>query len=84
MSGSSGISGDGVFIYKTGSGAVNLSGTGAVSLSPMSGGAYAGITMFQDRTSTTGATMSGSGNISNTGTFYFPDACAHVEWCERR
>ena len=74
VSGTSSISGDGVFIYKTGSGAVNLSGTGEVSLSPMAGGPYSGITMFQDRTSTTGATMSGSGNISNTGTFYFPDA----------
>ena len=73
-SGSSSISGAGVFIYKTGSGAVDLTGTGALSLSPMTGGPYAGITMFQDRTSTTGATMSGSGNISNTGTFYFPDA----------
>ena len=40
----------------------------------MTSGPYAGITVFQDRSSTTGATMSGSGNMSNTGTFYFPDA----------
>ena len=73
-SGSSSISGNGVFIYNTGGGAINLSGTGSISLSPMTSGTYAGITVFQDRSSTTGATMSGSGNMSNTGTFYFPDA----------
>jgi hypothetical protein len=40
----------------------------------MTSGNYAGITVFQDRSSATGATMSGTGNINNTGTFYFPDA----------
>ncbi len=74
LSGSSSISGNGVFIYNTGGGAINLSGTGSISLNPMTSGTYAGITVFQDRSSTTGATMSGSGNINNTGTFYFPDA----------
>ena len=74
MSGTSSIAGNGVFIYNTGGGAINLSGTGGISLSPMTSGTYAGITLFQDRSSTAGATMSGSGNINNTGTFYFPDA----------
>jgi hypothetical protein len=74
MSGPSSISGTGVFIYNTGTGAVNLSGTGNISLSPMSSGTYAGLTMFQDRSKTTSATMSGGSNISNTGTFYFPSA----------
>jgi Flp pilus assembly protein TadG len=74
MSGSSSLSGSGVFIYNTGGGAINLSGTGSISLNPMSTGSYAGITVFQDRSSATAATMSGAGNISNTGTFYFPDA----------
>jgi hypothetical protein len=74
MSGSSSISGAGVFIYNTGGGAIDLSGSGGVSLSPMSTGPYTGITVFQDRSSTTGATLSGSGNMNNTGTFYFPDA----------
>lgn len=74
VSGSASLSGSGVFIYNTGGGAINLSGTGSISLSPMTSGTYSGITVFQDRSSTTGATMSGSGNINNTGTFYFPDA----------
>jgi Flp pilus assembly protein TadG len=74
LSGSSGISGDGVFIYNTGGGAVNLSGSGTIALSPMTSGQYQGITVFQDRTSSTAATMSGGSNFANTGTFYFPDA----------
>ena len=74
LTGSSGITGNGVFIYNTGSGAINLSGTGTISLNPMTSGTYQGITVFQDRSSTVGATMSGGSNINNTGTFYFPDA----------
>jgi len=74
LSGSSSISGNGVFIYNTGGGAINLSGTGAISLNPMNSGTYAGITIFQDRSNTAGAAMSGGSNINNTGTFYFPSA----------
>jgi Flp pilus assembly protein TadG len=72
MSGSSSISGNGVMIYNTGGGAINLSGTGTVALNPMSSGTYAGITIFQDRSNTSSATMSGGSNMNNTGTFYFP------------
>lgn len=74
MSGGASITGNGVFIYNTGGGAINLSGTGNISLNPMTSGAYAGITVFQDRNSTVGANMSGGSNINNTGTFYFPNA----------
>jgi len=74
MSGSASITGNGVFIYNTGGGGINLSGTGAISLNPMSSGTYAGLTIFQDRSSSAGAAMSGGSNINNTGTFYFPSA----------
>jgi hypothetical protein len=74
LSGSSSITGNGVCIYNTGGGTINLSGTGNVSLSPMTSGTYAGITVFQDRSNTASATTSGGSNISNTGTFYFPSA----------
>ena len=74
MSGPSSITGNGVFIYNTGGGAINLSGSGSIALSPMTSGTYQGITMFQDRSSAVGATMSGGTNINNTGTFYFPDS----------
>jgi Flp pilus assembly protein TadG len=72
VTGSSSITGNGVFIYNTGGGAINLSGTGIIALNPMTSGTYQGITMFQDRSSAVGATMSGGSNITNTGTFYFP------------
>jgi Flp pilus assembly protein TadG len=74
MSGPTGISGSGVFIYNTGGGTINLSGTGTISLSPMTTGTYSGITIFQDRANSSGATFSGGSNISNTGTFYFPSS----------
>ncbi len=70
----SGIIGNGVLIYNTGGGGINLSGTGTIALSPMSSGTYAGITVFQDRSDSSGATLSGGSNVNNSGTFYLPDA----------
>jgi hypothetical protein len=74
VSGSASIAGAGVFIYNTGGGAINLSGTGNIALNPMGSGTYAGITVFQDRSNTAAAALSGGSNITNTGTFYFPNA----------
>src|SRR5262249_34860131 len=74
MTGLTSLLGSGVMIYNTGGGTINLSGTGAISLNPMTTGTYAGISIFQDRANTASATLSGGANISNTGTFYFPSA----------
>ena len=78
MSGATDITGNGVFIYNTGGGTLNLSGTSNISLSPMTSGTYAGITMFQDRANTSSVSMSGGSNVSNTGTFYFPSATLNL------
>jgi Flp pilus assembly protein TadG len=74
MSGTSSITGNGVLIYNTGGGSINMSGTGNITLSPMTSGAYAGTTIFQDRSDSASASMSGGSNINNSGTFYLPNA----------
>lgn len=73
VSGQAGMSGTGVMIYNnplSSSDQINISGTGTVSLSPPTSGAYAGLTLFQDRTSTVPIYLAGGGNMSISGTFY--------------
>jgi hypothetical protein len=75
VSGTATVSGAGVMIYNTKSsggtyGAINLSGNGAVSLTPLSSGSDAGILIFQDRHNTQTLTFSGNGLQGTTGTIY--------------
>jgi hypothetical protein len=73
VSGQVSLTGKGVMIYNnplSSSDAVNISGQGTVTLSPPTSGVYAGITLFQNRSSTVGISLSGNGNTSLTGTFY--------------
>ena len=83
MSGSSSITGNGVLIYNTGGGTINLSGTGTISLSPMTTGAYAGITLFQDRADSAAATMSGASNVKQLRHVLLPGCRAHSERRQR-
>jgi hypothetical protein len=73
-SGNGSLTGSGVMIYNDGGGAIDLSGNGAVNLSPPTSGTYTGITIFQARTSSTAMSISGNGNMTITGTFYAPKA----------
>jgi hypothetical protein len=62
-------------IYVTGPQAsINMSGNGTVNLTPMTTGPYEGITLFQARDNSQGATLNGNGNLSITGTIYAPGA----------
>lgn len=73
ISGQAGMSGSGVMIYNNplaGTDAINISGTGTITLSPPTSGTYMGITFFQARSSTVGLSLSGGGAMSITGTFY--------------
>ena len=76
VSGSGSLLGAGVMIYnapQSPSDVISISGSGnAITLSPMLSGPYAGVTLFQDRTSTNGVGISASPstNITMTGTFY--------------
>jgi hypothetical protein len=63
----------GVMIYNdpnSNSDVIDISGLGSVNITPMTTGLYAGITFFQERTSTNIMTVSGNGNMYITGTFY--------------
>ncbi len=76
-SGNSVLTGNGVLIYNAPSNAsegISISGNGSVSLSPMSSGPYAGITIWQDRNSTAAASFSGNGSLMVSGVLYFAGA----------
>jgi hypothetical protein len=49
---------------------VNIQGTGAINYSPPTTGIYAGISFFQERTSTNVMNISGNGSSQMSGTFY--------------
>jgi hypothetical protein len=76
--GSGSITGSGVVIFNgyngPSSGPISLTGSGSVNLSPPLTGPYQGITIFQDRASTSAISMSGSGGMNVTGTLYAPNA----------
>jgi Putative Flp pilus-assembly TadE/G-like len=75
LSGNDSVTGSNVMLYLTGANAsINLVGNGAVTLSPMTTGPYAGITIFQDRSDSNGGAMKGNGNLNVTGTIYAPAA----------
>ena len=73
ITGNANIVGNGVFIYNS-SGNLSITGGGNVTLNPMTTGTYAGITLFQSRTNSNQVSITGSGNMSVSGTIYAPDS----------
>jgi hypothetical protein len=82
VSGNATITGSGVTIINAGSnypntggsyGAISLSGNGSYNLTPATGGAYAGIVIFQSRDNSKAITISGNAS-GMTGTIYAPAA----------
>jgi hypothetical protein len=51
---------------------------GTVNLAPLASGPYAGISLWQDRTSPVNALVEGNGNFSILGTFYMAGALLNV------
>jgi hypothetical protein len=73
------LTGNGVMIYNdNGGGSINIAGNGQVSLSPITSGPYQGITLFQDRSSSAGISVTGNGNMSISGTFYAAGATLNI------
>ncbi len=63
------IVGNGVMIYNA-SQSFSITGSGNVTLSPMTSGPYAGITIFHNPTSTSDVSITGNGSLNITGTIY--------------
>ncbi len=73
VSGNATLVGTGVLIYNApsnSSDAISISGNGNVTLTPSDAGTYAGIVIFQDRTSTAPLSVTGNGQLNVTGTIY--------------
>jgi hypothetical protein len=77
VGGQANVAGNGVMIYnapKISTDAIDLSGGGTITLSGPTSGVYAGISLFQDRNSSVGASITGGSGMSITGTFYLAGA----------
>jgi len=75
LSGNASITGQGVLIYNASTSAgVSLSGNGNMTLTPMTTGTYAGVTIYQNRLSTAAVTISGNDNLNIRGALYLAHA----------
>jgi hypothetical protein len=75
------LTGTGVMIYNApskSSDAISFNGNTVLNLSPMTTGPYAGLTIFQDRTSTVPISIVGNSGSSLTGTIYAAGAAVSI------
>jgi hypothetical protein len=88
VTGRASVSGNGVMIYNAGSnypnpggssGSVNLSGKGAISLSPAADGSYPGVLIFQARDNASAVALSSNGIVMPGGTVYAPAAALTMD-----
>jgi hypothetical protein len=82
FTGQGSLTGAGVMIYNYpgngNSNGIDISAGGAVNLTAPTSGIYKGMLLFQDRTSSVPASISGGANMNLTGTFYFAGALLSV------
>jgi len=81
LGGQAGCTGIGVMIYNApnaSSQKIDITGQGAVTLSPPTDGTYRGILIFQDRASTTPVNIVGQGADDIRGTFYVANAAVSI------
>jgi hypothetical protein len=79
--GSVNVVGNGVMIYNapnSSNDVVSINGSGNVTLSPLTTGAYSNFTVWQDRSSNAPVTLAGNGNMSVTGTIYAAGAPLNI------
>lgn len=78
VAGNGTLQGTGVMIYNTGGGSISMTGNGTVNLTPPTLGTYAGVTIYQDRSSSAAMSLTGNGNVNIEGTIYIPDAAVNL------
>jgi Flp pilus assembly protein TadG len=81
LSGSANLVGNGVMIYNaptTSNDVVSITGTGNVTLSPLTSGMYSNFTIWQDRSSNAPVTLTGNGNMNLTGSIYAASAPLNI------
>jgi len=67
------LSGNGVMLYFTNSASIAFAANSTIALSPATSGSYTGVTIWQDKSDTVAASVSGNANTSGlTGVVYLP------------
>ncbi|GAC1551450.1 MAG: hypothetical protein NVS2B5_08320 [Beijerinckiaceae bacterium] len=76
VTGATNITGSGVTLFLDKNSSLSLGGTGTISLAAPTSGTYAGILLFQSRSTAVSQTISlgGNGTMSLNGTLYVPSA----------
>ena len=81
FTGQGSLNAQGVMIFnapQSNSDVVNINGSGSVILTPITTGIYAGISIFQERSSTNTVYVAGNGGQTVTGTFYVAGGTLNV------
>ena len=81
VTGNGQVTANGVMLYLSGSASLNMTGNGAVVITPPSAATYpqyAGISVFQDRANTAGDSLTGNGNLQLDGAIYLPAAAVSL------
>ena len=78
MVGQSSIFGQGVTLFITGTGKVNMSGGGSVNLGPPDSGVYRDVLLFVDRDAAGAVKMAGGGEFKTNGKLYAPSSMVDI------
>ena len=78
LAGQSSIFGQGVTLFITGTGRVDMTGSGSVNLVPPDGGVYRDILLFVDRDTGADVDMSGGGEFKTNGKLYAPASKVNI------